>query len=60
MGNLNLRKGDVKTMKVLWKAQSEKRRCKKDKNTMGKVILRRGNVKTMKILWESSIGEKAM
>ena len=44
MGKFNLRRGDVKTMKIPW----------------GKLILRRGDVKTMKMLWESSIGEKAM
>ena len=60
MGKLNLRRGDVKTMKTLSEGQSEKRRCKNNENTKGKLILRRGDVKTMKILWESPIGEKAM
>ena len=55
MGNLNLRRSDVKTTKYYGRAQSEKRRCKKYKNTMGKIILRRGDVKTMKIPWENSI-----
>ena len=50
MGKLNLRRGDVKTMKYYGKAQSEKKRCKNDENTMGKSILRRGDVKTIKIL----------
>ena len=51
MGKLNLSRGDVKRMKILWEAQYEKRRCKNDENTMGKFILRRGDVKTMKKLW---------
>ena len=55
MRKLNLRRGDVKTIKIYEKIYSEKRRCKNDENTMGKLILRRGDVKTMKILWKSSI-----
>ena len=55
MGTFNLRRGDVKTMKILWESSIEKRRCKNDENTMKNFIQRRGDVKTMQILWENSI-----